>query len=65
MTDNSVQLDELRERVRELRIAKKWLQEYRINAPTSISQALGNYHRFLTEQEVRTIEMGKRIKNGL
>lgn len=56
------QLEELRDRLREIRIAKKWLQEYRINAPTAISASLSTCYNWLDEQESKTIAMGKRIK---
>ena len=56
------QIEELRERVREIRNARKWLQEYRINAPPSTSKALASYHSYLVEQEAKTIQMGQRLK---
>lgn len=55
------QLNELRMRVREIRIAKKWLQEYRVNAPVAASQALTAAYNWLDQQEKKTIAMGKRI----
>jgi hypothetical protein len=57
------QLNELRMRVREIRIAKKWLQEYRVNAPVGISQALTPCYTWLDQQEQKTIAMGKRINS--
>lgn len=59
------QLEDLRDRLREIRIAKKWLQEYRINAPVSISAALGVYYNWLDAQETKTIAMGKRIQEEI
>ena len=59
------QLEELRERLKEIRIAKKWLQEYRINAPTAVSATLSVCYRWLDDQEAKTISMGKRIKESL
>lgn len=56
------QLNELRERVREIKIARKWLQEFRVNAPPASSKALASYHSYLVEQESKTIQMGKRLK---
>lgn len=35
------QLQELRNRIREIRVARKWLQSYQIEAPVQISAALG------------------------
>lgn len=55
------QLEELRVRVKEIRIAKKWLQEYRINAPPSLSEGLSAYYNFLVQQEEKTIKMEHRI----
>ena len=55
------QLNELRMRVREIRTAKKWLNEYRINAPVAVSQALTACYNWLDQQEKKTIAMGKRI----
>lgn len=56
------QLEELRDRLREIRIAKKWLQEYRINAPAAVSASLSACYTWLDQQEAKTISMGKRIK---
>ena len=56
------QLTDLRQRLRELRIAKKWVQEYRINAPASVSSHLSAYYNWLVNQEQNTIAMGKRVK---
>lgn len=56
------QLEELRERLKEIKIAKKWLQEYRINAPAAVSAALSACYNWLDQQEAKTIAMGKRIK---
>lgn len=58
------QLNNLRARVREIRAAKKWLQEYRINAPATMSKSLAAYHNWLCQQEERTIQLGKRIKGS-
>lgn len=57
------QLSELRDRLRQIRNAKCWLQEYRVNAPPSASSALTIYYNWLETQEARTIAMGKRIKD--
>lgn len=62
MDAKEAQLNELRNRVKEIRIAKKWLQEYRVNAPLNISATLSVYYSWLDMQEQRTIAMGKRIK---
>ncbi len=56
------QIQELRERLREIRIAKRWLQEYRINAPVTVSATLSACYGWLEQQEIKTIAMGKRIK---
>ncbi len=56
------QLLDLRQRLREIRLAKKWLQEYRINAPASVSSSLSAYYNWLDKQEQNTITMGKRVK---
>lgn len=61
---NEQQLNDLRERIKQIRSAKKWLQEYRINAPTSISSALSAYYNWLDTQERKTVAMGKRIKES-
>lgn len=58
------QLADLRNRLVEIRTAKKWLQDYRVNAPESISKSLATYYGWLDQQESKTIAMGKRIKNG-
>lgn len=59
---NDQQLENLRARLREIRIAQKWLQEYRINAPVALSMPLNACYNWLARQETKTIEMGKRIK---
>ena len=56
------QLANLRARVQEIRTAKKWLTEYRINASVAESKALTDYYSWLDKQEQRTIAMGMRIK---
>lgn len=58
------QLNQLRERLREIRTARKWLQEYRVNAPVTLSKPLAQYHNWLCDQEKNTIQMGIRLKNG-
>ena len=58
------QLEQLRKRLREIRFAKKWLQEYRVTAPITLSKSLAQYHSWLCEQENKTIQMGTRIKNS-
>ncbi len=58
------QLDQLRQRLREIRLAIKWLQEYRVGAPIAISKPLAQYHNWLCEQEKKTIQMGTRIKSS-
>lgn len=57
------QLAYLRARVREVRLAKKWLQEYRLEAPASVSSALGAYFAYLDRQEKKAIAMGMKISN--
>lgn len=59
------QLEDLRDRLRELRIARKWLQEYRVNASPSESRVLSAYLTYLEAQEQKTIDMGSRLKNEL
>lgn len=59
------QLIDLRIRLIELRTAKKWLQDYRVNAPPSATKALVPYYNWLVMQENKTIDMGKRIKDEL
>lgn len=56
------ELQSLRERLREIRIAKKWLQDFRVNAAPTVSAALSVYNNFLVTQEEKTLAMGKRIK---
>ena len=58
------QLADLRARLRAIRDAKHWLQEYRVNASASESRALASFYKFLDQQERNTIAMGKRIKEG-
>ncbi len=57
------QLNELRERVREIRTAKRFVQEYRINASLQESRVLSALYTWLEVQEQRTIAMGERIKS--
>lgn len=57
-----IQLAELRERLAEIRVAKKWLTEFRVNANPAVSAALSSYYNYLSEQESKTTAMGKRIK---
>ncbi len=56
------ELESLRERLREIRVAKKWLQEFRVNAAPTVSAALAVYNNFLCDQEQKTLAMGNRIK---
>lgn len=58
------QLEQLRKRFREIRVSKQWLQEYRLNAPITVSKSLAQYHNWLCKQEDKTIQMAKRIKNS-
>ena len=59
------QQEDLRHRLREIRIARKWLQEYRVNASPSESKVLSAYLVWLEAQEQRTIDMGSRLKKEL
>lgn len=59
------QLEELRQRLQEIKTAKKWLQEYRVNAPPAISASLHACYNWLDSQQAKTISMGKRIKAQL
>lgn len=59
------QLEELRQRLREIRTARRWLCDYRVNAPPSTSAALASYYKWLCDQEDKTLEMGKRLKKEL
>jgi hypothetical protein len=43
-------------------MAKKWAQEYRINAPTNVSANLAQLFNWLCDQKTKTIAMGQRIK---
>ncbi len=56
------ELQSLRDRLQEIRVAKKWLQEFRVNAAPTVSAALSIYNNFLVTQEEKTLAMGKRIK---
>lgn len=58
------QLAELRARVREIRTAKKWLQDYRINATIGESKALSAFYVWLCKEETNTVAMGKRISES-
>ncbi len=62
--DVEVQLQGLRTRLSEIRIAKKWLQESRVNASQSVSGALTAHYKWLCDQEQKTLAMGKRIKES-
>lgn len=59
------QLEELRQRLRDIRTARKWLSDFRVNAPPSTSAALASYYKWLCDQEDKMLEMGKRIKQEL
>lgn len=56
------ELQALRNRLEEIRVARKWLQEFRVNATPGVSAGLSNYNNFLVNQEQKTIAMGNRIK---
>lgn len=56
------QLIDLRARLRDIRTAKYWLQEYRVNAREHESRALTGFYMWLDQQEAKTIAMGRRIK---
>lgn len=62
MSQIDQQLEDLRLRLREIRIAQKWLQEYRINAPVALSMPLNACYNWLSDQEAKTIDMGKKLK---
>lgn len=62
MDSTDEQLQELRNRIREIRTARKWLQSYQIEAPVQISAALGAFQKWLIEQEEKTERLGRRIK---
>ena len=64
MDSKEQQLNELRERIKQIKNAKRWLQEYRINAPSSVASALIIYYNWLDTQEQKTVVMGKRIKKS-
>lgn len=57
------QLQELRNRIREIRLAKKWLQSYQIEAPIQLASALGAFQKWLSEQEEKIERLGRRIKS--
>lgn len=59
------QLADLRARLRDIRTAKYWVQEYRVNAKESESRALAGLYVWLDQQEAKTIAMGKGIKETL
>ena len=59
------QLQDLRDRLKEIRIAKRWIQDYRINASPPERNALAAYYNWLCDQEEKTCNMGKRIKAEL
>lgn len=56
------QLRDLRARLRGIRDAKHWVQEYRVNAREHESKALAGLYVWLDQQEAKTIAMGKRIR---
>ena len=56
------QLADLRARLRDMRTAKYWVQEFRVKAKESESRALAGLYVWLDQQEAKTIAMGKRIK---
>lgn len=62
MNSTEERLEGLRDRVKQIRIAKQWLESYQIVAPPTVSAALGSYYNWLTEHEQKTIELGRRIK---
>lgn len=62
MNPEEPQLEELRERLHEIKIAKKWRWEYRVNAPAAISASLHACYNWPRSQQAKTIAMGKRIK---
>lgn len=62
MSQIDQQLEDLRSRLREIRVAQKWLQEYRVNAPVTLCVPLNAFYNWLSEQEARTIDMGKKLK---
>lgn len=63
MDSTEEQLQELRNRIREIRIARKYLQSYQIEAPIQVSFALGAFQRWLFQQEEKIERLGKRIKS--
>lgn len=62
MNSTEERLEGLRNRIRQIRIAKQWLESYQIVAPTAVSAALGSYYNWLVDHEQKTMELGKRIK---
>lgn len=65
MSHTQTQLQDLRDRLKEIRIAKRWIQDYRINATPSERNVLAACYNWLCEQEEKTCNMGKRIKAEL
>lgn len=65
MNHAQTQLQDLRDRLKEIRTAKRWIQDYRINASPPERNALSAYYNWLCEQEEKTSNMGKRIKAEL
>jgi len=55
----------LKEQVRELQIARRWLKEYRLTIPLSSNFHLSNYFYFLSKQEVNVHERIREIQEKL
>ncbi|HCF26958.1 MAG TPA: hypothetical protein DEV81_07055 [Cyanobacteria bacterium UBA11049] len=61
------QLEDLRNRLKEIRTARKWLNDFQFNnsGSTTNSKGLSKYLHWLNNQESKTIELGKKIKSQL
>lgn len=61
------QLEDLRNRLKEIRTARKWLNDFQFNSSSSAtnSKGLSKYLHWLNNQEIKTIELGKKIKSQL
>ena len=60
------QLEDLRNRLKEIRTARKWLNDFQFNNASNVnSKGISKYLHWLNTQETKTIELGKKIKAQL
>lgn len=62
MSETEQQLTRLRQQIIEIKAAKKWLEQYMIDAHPSVRGALAAYNKWLSNKQNRITQLGKTLK---